>query len=1176
MNLPNTFSAGGLVGWLADFYLLATLLLLVALAARRWIRQPVHRLTVAWIVGIELLALAVICALSTWPRISLVVAASPQAVADAPAADVSGPPMKPIRRPAFVDRKTVAVNESAVRDVVKPAGPPVPVQSPWTATGLIAAAFLAGAALMVVRLCWGAAAARWICRRAVPAPESLRAELADIVGGRAKGPRLLVSPTIGTAVALGILRPTILLSARLAAEGPREARRAVLAHEWAHVRNGDLWLLALGRWLLVVLYAHPLFWWLRRAVRNDQECLADAAAAGDHRPAYAEELLRWVRSGESGRTRAWAAVGLWENASQLSRRIAMLLDDKLQINPTVSRRWRCQAAGALILLGAALSLVTLQPGRSSAQQGAPAPAAKPESEAGGVGIGTLTVVGPSPDGDSAWTYDIDLPSYHWLANDAIRKELGLSAEQERKLRAISAKYRADREKEETEWVRPLQGLPPSKHIKAYEELRKKNEPKRIEHEKAVTKQVEEVLTRGQLKAYWDRMFPEAAYDMLFDPATLKLIAITPAQNKQLRQIGGQAAEHADRQRKEWTDKALAVLDSQQQAKLRAAIQRNEYFISEGRSPRFVGEATGGDRPWLMLPPAYDDLDQGQAREQRGIDAAQEKRLQAISTNYSREKFRLMDESYGLAPSERERRWPEIKRKFDEADNKAGLEIAAVLTPRQLAALKEIESRRAVDGAISLPEVQKTLGLSDAQKARLRQIEQERRRAEKAAERATIETLLAVLTAAQRQKLRAQLDTTADALDANPAEASAAPGSTPAPSPGKQARGDQRAKPILLLSDSFSYHLPAYLFLADLDLQEELQLSPGQKDRLLQIALRDDLEALRSADALRPQLEKMTAKERREKAEEAARKWAQLQERRAKIVRKQIEELLTARQLDAYKQRVFPFRAYSALHESETLESIAATPTQKEQLRQVCAAASRRAEQQGSQCIDKALAVLDAMQQAKLRAAIERNEGLDMPDLPDDGGTLVFSTSPRFYGFSGDVVVADRPAFMLPRSYGELMLGPTRERLGIDATQEKQLQAISTRYRAEAQRLSDDGLKLSKMTQEELNRNAPEYLRKQEEADTAASHEIDALLRPEQVAALKEINFRQGAKNALFSAIAQKRLGLSDAQKARLRQLDQQRQEGDKSALRGTIERSLAVLTAAQRQKLREEIDRKGW
>ena len=234
---------------------------------------------------------------------------------------------------------------------------------------------------MALRLCWGAAAAAWICRRADRPPEALQADLSEIAGGQPKVPRLLVSPRISSAVALGLLRPTILLPAALAAAGPRQTLRAVLAHEWAHLRNRDLWLLALGRCLLVMLYAHPLFWWLRRCVRNDQECLADAVAAGDAKPDYAAELLRWVRLGPAASpARVWAAVGIWENASQLSRRIAMLLDEKLQIRPTASHRWQCQAAGAIVLLGAALSLVTLQPGQSPAEPVPPTPSAERKAD----------------------------------------------------------------------------------------------------------------------------------------------------------------------------------------------------------------------------------------------------------------------------------------------------------------------------------------------------------------------------------------------------------------------------------------------------------------------------------------------------------------------------------------------------------------------------------------------------------------------------------------------------------------------------------------------------------------------------------------------------------------------------------------------------------------------------
>jgi Zn-dependent protease with chaperone function len=47
---------------------------------------------------------------------------------------------------------------------------------------------------------------------------------------------------------------------------------AVLAHECAHLRHGDLRTLALARLLLILFWPQPLYWWLRRIIRLDQEC----------------------------------------------------------------------------------------------------------------------------------------------------------------------------------------------------------------------------------------------------------------------------------------------------------------------------------------------------------------------------------------------------------------------------------------------------------------------------------------------------------------------------------------------------------------------------------------------------------------------------------------------------------------------------------------------------------------------------------------------------------------------------------------------------------------------------------------------------------------------------------------------------------------------------------------
>ena len=383
MSTLLTSLGAPMLAWLGDYYFVATLLLLAALVGRRFVRQPAHRILIAWTVMLELVVLAVVCALPFWPRISFVAAPTPKAVAvaEAPKAELPAAverPMMPMHSmpsmplPPMIGRSSRNVVDSAPVEppvpeveVVQSAAPAPQPQMTWSEWAV--AAYLAGAALVGLWLCWGAAATTWLCWRAKPAADSLKAELSDVVRNRRREPRLLVSPQVATAVALGVLRPTIVLPDAMVQASPPRTLRAVLLHEWAHIRHGDLWLLALGRFLLAVLFTHPLFWLLRRAVRGDQELLADAVAAGDNPHDYAEELVRLVRmTGDDSPRSVSAAVGIWEGRSSFSRRIAMLLDETFRVNPTGSRRWRLKALAAMTVVGLICSLVTLQPARSPA------------------------------------------------------------------------------------------------------------------------------------------------------------------------------------------------------------------------------------------------------------------------------------------------------------------------------------------------------------------------------------------------------------------------------------------------------------------------------------------------------------------------------------------------------------------------------------------------------------------------------------------------------------------------------------------------------------------------------------------------------------------------------------------------------------------------------------------
>jgi protocatechuate 3,4-dioxygenase beta subunit/Zn-dependent protease with chaperone function len=386
MNASISSLAGSVFNWLADYYLAATLLLILALVARRWVRQPAHRIVIAWALMFELVALAIVCMLPFWPRMSFYVAAPP-----APAVAVVEPapiverqhslPMNSIGLMPLPHNVADPIGDASVpaeNSATEAADPPVaeqpPVASPaqpglaWQQQAAVG--FIAGAAAVVFWLGWGAAATGWLCWQAEPAGNSLTTQLLLIIGSDRRSPRLLVSRRIATAVALGVLRPTIVLPQKLARSSPPHTLRAVLLHEWAHIRHRDLWLLAVGRCLLAVLFAHPLFWWLRRTIRVDQELLADAAAAGEQRHDYAQELVRLVRiTGNAAPRPISAGVGIWEGSSSFSRRIATLLDETFRISLKGSRRWRIKALAAMAIVGLICSLATLQPAKSTAESG---------------------------------------------------------------------------------------------------------------------------------------------------------------------------------------------------------------------------------------------------------------------------------------------------------------------------------------------------------------------------------------------------------------------------------------------------------------------------------------------------------------------------------------------------------------------------------------------------------------------------------------------------------------------------------------------------------------------------------------------------------------------------------------------------------------------------------------
>jgi len=129
------------------------------------------------------------------------------------------------------------------------------------------------------------------------------------------------SDDVLTPVAVGVLRPFVILPAGWR-EWDTNTRRAVLAHEFAHLRRHDAVVSALAWWVRCLFWFHPLAWWVSREVSDLAELACDAAAVervGD--PAgYSRMLLGFADTVNRAGHRV-ALPGLAMAGSGVDRRI---------------------------------------------------------------------------------------------------------------------------------------------------------------------------------------------------------------------------------------------------------------------------------------------------------------------------------------------------------------------------------------------------------------------------------------------------------------------------------------------------------------------------------------------------------------------------------------------------------------------------------------------------------------------------------------------------------------------------------------------------------------------------------------------------------------------------------------------------------------------------------------
>ncbi|WP_339912224.1 M56 family metallopeptidase [Symmachiella dynata] len=252
-------------------------------------------------------------------------ATAPETVAAAPTL-TPNPPETP---QAGIAAWLTGFGDALTHELTVPAADPT--THAWTWTEIAVVVCLALSALGCVRLLAGLWAVRALRNSGRPIEDDELRESADLLRAELACPRrveLLEADQLAAPATVGWRRPVILLPAAWRSWTPPE-RRAVLAHEIAHIRRGDFLTYVIAQIGLVLHYYNPLVHWLAGRLRLEQELAADASAAAlaGGRLEYLQ-MLAAMALRQADQPVSWPARTFLPSRGHLIRRVEMLKHSK--------------------------------------------------------------------------------------------------------------------------------------------------------------------------------------------------------------------------------------------------------------------------------------------------------------------------------------------------------------------------------------------------------------------------------------------------------------------------------------------------------------------------------------------------------------------------------------------------------------------------------------------------------------------------------------------------------------------------------------------------------------------------------------------------------------------------------------------------------------------------------
>ncbi|MCL5282143.1 MAG: M56 family metallopeptidase [Planctomycetes bacterium] len=255
------------------------------------------------------------------------------------------PPAALPQAPGQLNENTLPIGASYGAPLRQRVDNALQVSLPWALVG-----WMNGVLILSVRLLLGfLGSRRWRCDLE-PLTDDLNARVArlsDRLGLRGFS-RVFVSRWAREVVALGYLRPLVLLPAALLMQMPPEMLEAVIAHELAHIRRLDLWVNLAQRVVETLLFYHPAVWWLSARLRGERELCCDelAVQTTGERLVYASALE------QAGRIRLAVgqpalALGFGQDRTSTLGRVRYVLG--LPPTPADSRYWLAGIIAFMVL-----------------------------------------------------------------------------------------------------------------------------------------------------------------------------------------------------------------------------------------------------------------------------------------------------------------------------------------------------------------------------------------------------------------------------------------------------------------------------------------------------------------------------------------------------------------------------------------------------------------------------------------------------------------------------------------------------------------------------------------------------------------------------------------------------------------------------------------------------------